>query len=357
MAGRPKSGTTLPSATLVGGALIVFAVVATILSYNANRGLPFVPTYDVKVAVPDASELIPGSSEVRIGGSRVGIVKAVDAVPAQGRRRAYALLSVGLDKREEGLPADTSAEVRPRSILGAKYLELTRGTSRRELDAGGTLPLAQATQGVAIDEAFKVFEPRTRTALQQSVTNLGDALAGRGAALNQTIPALTRLLPPLQRTLRTLAAPGTGLGRAISAADGATAALAPVAPQLAAILDDGATTLAALDAARPELDRTLADTPGTLEAATRAGRAARPGAARRRGAGPRAAPRDGGAPARRPGAAAHARRPAPRSCAGSPSSPAAWTPRSPPSARWPGTPRRARRSSASGPRWPARRRP
>ena len=42
------------------------------LSYNANNGLPFVPTYDLKVELPDAYGLIK-SNDVRIGGTRVGI--------------------------------------------------------------------------------------------------------------------------------------------------------------------------------------------------------------------------------------------------------------------------------------------
>ena len=264
------------STTLVGAILIVFAAVATILSYSANRGLPFVPTYDIQVAVPDAAELIAGSSEVRIGGARAGIVKEIRAVPPAPGRRAYALLSLGLAKGEEGLPVDTRADVRPRSILGAKFVELTRGRSRKTVPVDGTLPLSQADSGVGIDEAFKVFEPRTRKVLQQTVINLGDGVAGRGSAFSETITSLNGLVGPLQRTLRTLSAPGTRLGGAIVAADRATAVLAPVAPQLADVLDDGATTLAALDAARPALDRAIADTPPTLRAARAAGLSSRP---------------------------------------------------------------------------------
>lgn len=264
------------STTVVGGILIVAAIVATVLSYSANRGLPFVPTYNITVQVPDAAELIAGSSEVRLGGSRVGIVKEVRAVPGKGSRRAYAELDLGLEKAAEELPVDTRAEVRPRSILGAKFVELTKGKSTRGIAPDGTLPISQATAVVGLDEAFKVFEPKTRKALQDAVVNLGDGLAGRGSAFNDTIGEAGILIAPLQRVLRTLTLTDTRLGPAIAAADSATAVLAPVAPQIEGILDDGATTLAALNRSRPDLDRTIADTPATLIDATRAARSARP---------------------------------------------------------------------------------
>ena len=272
---RPP-GAAPVNVTLVGAIIIVVAIVATILSYNANKGLPFVPTYELKVEVPDASELVPASSEVRIGGARVGIVKEVEAVPAKRGRPAIALLTLALAENESKLPTDTTAEVRPRSILGAKFLDLTRGRSKQTVPDGGTLALANAVEGVGIDEAFKVFEPKTRRALQDTVVNLGNGVAGRGGAFNATIGEVAGIIPPLQRTLRTLVDPSTGLGRAVIAADRATAVLAPVAPQIEAILDDGATTLAAVNAARPALEQTLDVTPATLRAGRRAANTARP---------------------------------------------------------------------------------
>lgn len=279
MAGTAKSrpARSRPvNTTLVGAIIIVVAVVATVLSYNANKGLPFVPTHKIQVAVPDAAELVPASSEVRIGGARVGIVTEVEAVRPRAGQPAYALLTLALAENEPALPVDTRAEVRPRSILGAKFLDLTRGRAKKTVPDGGTLPLANADAGVGIDEAFKVFEPKTRAALQATVIHLGDGVAGRGAAFNATIGAVNQLIDPLQRTLRTLIDPRTGLGRAIVAADRATAVLAPVAPQLEAILVDGGTTLGAIDDARPALARTIDDTPPTLRAGRLAADTARP---------------------------------------------------------------------------------
>src|SRR5438046_1027250 len=67
---RRRTGSSfslLGEPVLVGAITILVAAVGVMLSYNANRGLPFVPTYSVNVRVPDAAELVPGN-DVRIGG-------------------------------------------------------------------------------------------------------------------------------------------------------------------------------------------------------------------------------------------------------------------------------------------------
>ncbi|HYF24417.1 MAG TPA: MlaD family protein [Baekduia sp.] len=267
---------TAANPIVVGSIILMAAIVGIVLSYTANRGLPFVPTYEVRAEVLDAAELIEGSSEVRVGGSRVGIVKEVEAVAPGNGRRAYAVLRLALDADQEGIPTDSTVQVAPRSILGAKFVDLRLGTAARELPNGGVLPIRQAIAGVQLDEAFGVFEPRTRRAVQRAVTNLGDALAGRGSALNDTVADAGRLIAPLQRTLRVLVRPDTELDALLSAAAGASAALAPVAGELAAVVDDGATTMRAVAAAGPELEAAVAAAPATFAAGTRAARASAP---------------------------------------------------------------------------------
>jgi ABC-type transporter Mla subunit MlaD len=41
--------------TLIGAVTVLAAIVAVFLAYNANSGLPFVPTYDVHMQVPNAA--------------------------------------------------------------------------------------------------------------------------------------------------------------------------------------------------------------------------------------------------------------------------------------------------------------
>ena len=123
------------------------AVVAVFLSYNANNGLPFVPTYDVTVQVPDAAGLVRGN-EVRIGGKRVGVIEEIRAVDGEGDD-PVSELEVALLTTLEPLPADSVVTVRPRSPLGLKYLELKpgvlRGGHRGEHDAAAARPRSRSS--------------------------------------------------------------------------------------------------------------------------------------------------------------------------------------------------------------------
>ena len=69
------------SPVLVGAVTLLVAIVAIFLSYNANSGLPFVPTYDLEARLPNAANLVEGN-EVRIGGARVGVIDEIEPVPS-----------------------------------------------------------------------------------------------------------------------------------------------------------------------------------------------------------------------------------------------------------------------------------
>src|SRR5882672_8640600 len=112
---------------LVGAVTVLVVIVAVFLAYNANNGLPFVSTYDLKARVPNADALVKGN-EVRIGGVRVGLGKPV--VPDQLENGNYAAeLSLSLDKNVEPLPTNSSLIIRPKSALGLKFLQIIPGNS------------------------------------------------------------------------------------------------------------------------------------------------------------------------------------------------------------------------------------
>jgi ABC-type transporter Mla subunit MlaD len=257
------------SPVLVGAVTVLVTIVAVFLSYNANSGLPFVPTYDLKANVPNAAQLVRGF-EVRIGGARVGIVSKI--VP---RRRAdgsaYAQLTLRLDKEVEPLPRDSTLLVRPRSTLGLKYLQLTPGHGRRGLQAGATLPISRARPAnVELDEFLNMFDEHARSGSRRTLRGLGDGLAGRGADLNAAIPAFLPLLADLEPVARNLASPSTRLERLFPALERVVGELAPVAETQASLFASLDTTFAALaGVARPFLQQTISEGPPTERVAIR----------------------------------------------------------------------------------------
>lgn len=248
------------SPVLIGAATCLVVLVAMALSYNANSGLPFVPTYAVKAQVPDAAQLTRGN-EVRVGGKRVGVISALK--PAQGPERAYAELSLELEKRIEPLPADSQILVRPRSPLGLRYLELRPGTSRETIPPGGTIPIANAGEVVDLDEVLNALDETARADLQSAVRDLGDGFAGRGLAVNATIESARPLLTHLQPVAENLAAPLTDLTGLVSGAATAASALAAEAPRAGSLLDGAARTFAAVAGERDAVGELLAEAPPT----------------------------------------------------------------------------------------------
>jgi virulence factor Mce-like protein len=272
---RPRAQTELfGNPILIGAVTVLVAAVGLLLAYNANNGLPFVPTYDITARVPDAAELTAGN-EVRIGGKRVGTIVGIDARQARDGTPA-AILQLKLDRYIQELPVDTRATVRPRSTLGLKYLELQPGRARRGIPPGGELPLRQANAIVELDEVINTFDAPTRQGLAQVLTELGGGLAGRGADVNRTLegaPAFLAALEPVARTLRLARTDLRGLVAGLSSAAGA---VAPVSARLGSLVDGAAITLAAISSTGGALGETIDEAPATEAVATRAARRARP---------------------------------------------------------------------------------
>ena len=133
---RRRGGSLAGSPLLIGAITTLIVVVAVYLSYNANNGLPFVPTYNINVELPQTSGL-EESNVVRVGGSRVGIVKqAVGPPGSRAPGEVTAIAELKLEKGVEPLPVDTTASVQSLSSIGLKYLQLEKGTLAPD-DQGG----------------------------------------------------------------------------------------------------------------------------------------------------------------------------------------------------------------------------
>jgi phospholipid/cholesterol/gamma-HCH transport system substrate-binding protein len=256
---RRRRNSLAGSPLLIGAVTTLIVLVAVFLSYNANNGLPFVPTYNLKLELPEGSGLQP-SNQVRIAGTRVGIVSSLTIHQNKRTGRVSAIAELKLEKKVQPLPADTKAIVQSVSAIGLKYLELEQGSSRRTLKPGATIPVDHTTEPVNIDELFNMFDQKTRTALKQNTNNFGDGLAGRGLGLNNTIHELRPLLTNGVPVLHNLASPQTDLRGLFVALDRAASQSAPVAQA-------SANQFVALDT----FFTAFASVSRSLEAATRGG--------------------------------------------------------------------------------------
>jgi virulence factor Mce-like protein len=263
---RRRNTSLAGSPLLIGAITTLIVVVAVFLSYNANNGLPFVPTYNIKVVLPEGSGIQP-ANQVRIAGTRVGLVGTIEPEINPNTGRVTAVADLKLEKKLEPLPADTKAEVLSVSAIGLKYLELEKGTSAKTIKAGGEIPASNTTEPVDIDQLFNMFDAKTRTAIQQNTNNFGDGLAGRGLELNETIHTLRPLVTKGIPVLRNLASPQTDLRNLFPALERAAEQTAPVADANAAAWSEQDTFFKAFASVAKSLEEATEEGPASLEQA------------------------------------------------------------------------------------------
>jgi ABC-type transporter Mla subunit MlaD len=262
---RNRQGGLAVSPVLVGAVTVLVIIVAVFLAYNANNGLPFVSTYDLKARVSNADALVK-ANEVRIGGARVGVVKSV--VPVQRKNGAVeAELTLSLDKSAEPIPDDSTILVRPKSPLGLKYLQITPGSSTTGYKAGETIPVRFAKPEPGdIDKFFDMFNTPTRKAIQRNLAGFGNALAGRGPQLNEALGALRGLVEEGGPAAANLVSADTNFAGFFRALESFSATVAPVAGEQASMFVALDQTFAAFaHVSTPYIEETIEKGPPTLD--------------------------------------------------------------------------------------------
>src|SRR2546429_9884382 len=111
MSGRRASSSIVANPVLVGAVTTLVVIVAVFLAYNANNGLPFVPTRQYKLQIDNGSNLVKGN-EVRAGGFRVGVVEGLQPVTLPNGQ-TVAGLKLKIDKKNGNVPIDSTAKNRP----------------------------------------------------------------------------------------------------------------------------------------------------------------------------------------------------------------------------------------------------
>ena len=262
---RRRNQSVLSSPVVVGALTLLVTIVAVVLAFQANNGLPFVPRYNLHVQVRDAEELTHGA-EVHMGGTLIGDVASVQAA----RDRAgqpIAMLNLQLNKSVGPLPVDTRFTIRLKDAIGEKFLDVSLGRAKRTWRNGSTVPISQTGAEVDLDQFLSMFTPPTRAGVAASTVGFGEALAGRGSAVNNAIGALVPLVTDLGPVTRNLASSGTNLGGFFRGLGSFVGALAPVAGQQASMfvgLDGTFKALAGV--ARPYLQDWISQTPPTFQA-------------------------------------------------------------------------------------------
>ncbi|HEY1521978.1 MAG TPA: hypothetical protein VGF70_03120 [Solirubrobacteraceae bacterium] len=260
---------------LLGAVTVLVLLIGIFLAYNSNSGFPFVPTRELKVDIPNGTSLLPGNQVEAGGGADIGTVSAMHPVRTS-TGHTVAQLILQLTESYGPIPADSHVSIDTRSVLGLKFVNLHRGSSNRMLPDGATLPAARTTVPVQFDDINKMFDARTRPAVQKDLAGFGDVLAARGSSLNDTFAALPALLGHLEPVARYLSNPSTQLTRFLVALNGFFSTVSPVSQVNAQLFGDQGTTFEAISRSASDLENTIRDSPPSLDVSTASLKAQQP---------------------------------------------------------------------------------
>src|SRR5689334_17400973 len=164
---------------MVGFALSCFGLLLFLwLAFGGPT--PFAPKgYRFTTSFGEATQLAK-EADVRISGVSVGKVKDIET-GLDGRSKA----EIQIEAKYAPIPKNTRAILRQKTLLGETYVELTPGDrSKGSIPEGGTLPAAQVSPTVELDEIFRSFDAPTRRAFQVWMQSQATAIKGRGQDFN-----------------------------------------------------------------------------------------------------------------------------------------------------------------------------
>lgn len=245
---------------VVVGLAGIFGLIGMIaLGYNSPNNIPGRSYYNLEARFRDAGNL-SSHYDVRLGGRRIGQVLH----PRVDKGVAVFDLQLSGDLR---LRSDTRLRVRPRSLLGVRYVDVTPGTRGRILKEGEAIPASQTTAPrVELDDVLGVFDHSTRRRAGQLLRELGGGLGGRGEEASAAIGSAPGALRDIGAVSRAITARPGAAGELVRSADTLTAALDPVRGALADGFAPEARALRPFKERGAALRATLERAPATLAA-------------------------------------------------------------------------------------------
>lgn len=224
---------------LVGLVSILVLTVGVGFAFSLNRFEGLRGVYTISADLEDAAGLQPGN-EVRVAGVKVGRVTNLELTPDSAR----VAMEIENDVR---LPVETVLEVKLKTLLGQKFIDLRYPSVYLEaVSSGDPLPELDGylEQGDVI--------PLERTTVPYEVYEAANE--GTGVLEGIDKPALRKMLTVLSRTVGTSK---EELGRALSSIGAATDVLSGKGADISALLRNVEKVTATLDAGGDDLEGVL----------------------------------------------------------------------------------------------------
>lgn len=251
------TGRTLTLALGVGAFLTIVAM--SWIGYNAPNSLPGRSYYTIKANFEFADN-ITSHAQVRVGGRLIGQVLNPRVENGIG------VVDLQLDPVIRPLLSDTKLEVRPRSPVGVRFIDVTPGTKGRPLGEGEVIGASQNSAPVELDEVLGALDAKTRARTQTLMSQLGAGTMGRADDIGQTLDEGPEFLDDARGLSNAINNRRGATERFMAGAADALGAIAPVKDPLGQGLRPQAQALDAVADADDELRETFREAPRALTA-------------------------------------------------------------------------------------------
>ncbi len=212
--------------------------------------------HQFQITFPTADGLVSGS-DVLEAGSKIGTIS--DIQPTQDNS---ALVTVQITDDHWPLHTGLTADIRPKSLLGEKYVDIHDGsTSKPAFDATTVLHETQQAVPVELDQFINSLDAPTRNAARVLLSDLGAGVAGRGQSLNEAIAAGKSDLANLAVFGTTLNNRDADLDRILVGLDGVLSKIttSDQLTQLSQLITNGQQTLNAIETQQTSFSRQFVD--------------------------------------------------------------------------------------------------
>jgi phospholipid/cholesterol/gamma-HCH transport system substrate-binding protein len=254
--------------------VLVTGLATAILAISiANTGLGDTVGYAARFT--DVTSLNAGD-DVRIHGVRVGQVDELSIVDGN-----LALVRFSVDRGRE-LPADVTATIKYRNMVGQRYIALERGESPTAalLPEGGEIPLARTSPALDLTDLFNGFKPLFQALSPDDVNELSgeivqvlqgeggtiDSLLAHTGSLTSTLASrdqvIGQVITNLNSVLDTINSQGDALSTLVGTLQGLVSGLAgdraAIGEAIEGMADLTSATAGLLEVARAPLKNSIA---------------------------------------------------------------------------------------------------
>ena len=211
--------------------------------------------HEAQISFPTADGLLAGS-DVLEAGSKIGYISDIE--PTQDNR---AVVTVEIAEGHWPLHQGVKADIRPKSLLGEKYVDIHDGPANAVAYNGQTIVADNQAVPVELDQFINSLDPDTRAAARILLNDLGAGLAGQGQDLNQAIAAGRQDLDHLAVTGTTLNNRDADLDRILVTLDDllSTITTKDQLSQMSQLITHGQETLNAIEQEQQSFSRSYTD--------------------------------------------------------------------------------------------------